>query len=305
MKICVSGSSGLIGTELCDCFAARGHQVLKLVRSRTMREINCVHWDPYRRALEKEALEGLDAVVHLAGKTLECRWTTRNKQEIISSRVSSTDFLARTLAQLKHPPECLLCASAIGYYGSRGEAVLNEDSPPGDDFLAEVCQKWEAACNPAHDAGLRVVNLRFGLVLSTNGGALRRLLIPYRLGLGGKIGNGEQFVSWVSLADLVSVVEHCLQTKSLQGPINVVSPNPVSNREFAAVLARALGRPNFLSFPDCFVRLIFGEMGQSLLLSSTRVLPTKLLNSGFRFSHEKLGDTFRVLIRGKAAFHKV
>jgi uncharacterized protein len=304
MKICITGSTGLIGAELCSSLSKRGHNVLRLVRSKTVREPNTAYWDLSRRVIEKERLEGLDAVVHLAGRNLECRWTNKNKQEILESRVNSTDFLTRTLAQLNKPPSSFLCASAIGYYGSQGETILNEDAPAGDNFLAEVCRKWEGACKPVQEAGIRVVNLRFGLVLSTKGGALRRMLIPFRLGLGGKIGNGKQFMSWVSLVDVVDVVEHCLQTKSLEGPINVVSPNPVSNKEFAAALAQALGRPSFLAFPGYFVGLLFGEMGQSLLLSSNRVIPTKLLNSGFRFSHEKLEDTFQALIRSKVVFRE-
>ncbi len=268
---------------------AKGAAVSRLVRARHFSREPEVLWNPVARILDFKALEGLDAVVHLAGDPIAAgRWTPEKKASIRDSRVKGTRFLCESLARTDHPPQLLVCASAIGIYGNRGETILTEESPPGTGFLAEVGQEWERACEPALLKGCRVVNLRFGIVLSPRGGALKMMLPPFRLGLGGRLGTGKQWMSWVALADVVQAVEHALNTESLQGPVNVVSPNPVTNSEFTSILGRVLRRPAAFPVPAFAARLAFGELADEALLASTRVEPKRLKLSGFRFKHPEL-----------------
>ncbi len=298
MRIAVTGSSGLIGTALSEALRQRGDRLQRIVRSasRTTSDEDVV-WDIEHGVLDGQRLEGADAVVHLAGENIASgRWTARRKERILQSRTGSTSLLARTLAGLHHKPRVLACASAIGIYGDRGDELLSEKSEPGTTFLARVCQQWEAAAQVAADAGIRLVHLRFGMVLSTEGGALPKMLTPFRLGLGGPIGNGRQFMSWVAIDDVVGAIEHVLDHDAVRGPVNIVAPQPVTNREFATVLGRVLRRPAVLPLPAPVVRLLMGEMADELLLASARVVPARLEQSGYTFRYDRLEAALRALL---------
>ncbi len=293
MKVLISGASGLVGGALVPHWTAAGHTVLRLVRGKTPGEGE-IGWDPREGKLEPSDLEGVDAVVHLAGENIASgRWTAARKREIRDSRVRGTRLVAEALAKCERAPRVLVAASAIGFYGNRGEEELTEDSESGEGFLAEVCREWEEASGAAREHGIRVVNARIGVVMSKKGGALKKMLMPFRLGLGGRIGSGRQSMSWISLDDLVLVLDRVLNDDSLSGPVNAVSPNPVSNAEFTRTLGRALGRPTIFPMPAFAARLAFGEMGDELLLSSQRVVPRKLLDAGFEFRYPALEDALR------------
>ncbi len=294
MKLLISGSHGLVGSALVSAFQRRGDAVVRLIRSPAGQREPDVFWDPGALLLDERWLEGFDAVIHLAGENLAtARWTAARKARIRESRVKSTQFLAGKLTSLGQPPKAFLCASAIGIYGSRSNELLTEESLPGKGFLASVCQEWEAATQRASRAGVRVVQLRFGVILSAYGGALRKMLTPFQLGLGGMIGSGEQYWSWICLDDVVGAIQHVLAMQSLSGPINVVSPRPVTNREFTKTLGRILRRPTLFRVPRFSARLALGELADEALLASQRVAPTKLLNSGYRFRCENLEDALR------------
>jgi uncharacterized protein len=286
-KILISGSSGLLGAALLQSLAADGHQITRLVRG-TAREIRQLAWDPVQ-PLASESVSGFDAVIHLAGESIASRWTPSKKKAIRDSRVLGTRNLAEALARAPSPPRVLLSASAIGYYGDRGDAILREDSPSGSNgFLPEVCREWEAAAQPAVNAGIRTAHLRTGIVLSADGGALKQMLPPFRMGLGGRIGSGHQWMSWIDLHDEIGAIRHILANDSLRGPVNVVSPNPVTNAEFVRALASALSRPAIFPMPAFAARLVFGQMGEELLLGSQRVEPAKLVASGYFFQKRDL-----------------
>ena len=293
MAVLVTGSSGLVGSALIPNLEAGGRRVLRLVRASPNNDTER-RWDPDAGELDAAVLEGVDAVVHLAGENIASnRWNDAKKDRIRSSREDGTRLLAQGLAELQTPPGVLICASAVGYYGNRGEETLNEESAPGADFLAETCLAWEHAARPAADAGIRTVFLRIGIVLSANGGALARMLFPFKMGAGGVIGSGKQYMSWITLSDLVEIVNHALNVETLQGHVNAVSPQPVTNREFTRALGGALSRPTLFPMPAFAARLAFGEMADALLLSSTRVLPARLEESGFAFQHPQLESALR------------
>jgi uncharacterized protein (TIGR01777 family) len=297
LKVLVSGSTGLIGSALLPHLSGSGDEVLRLVRRIPCPGKAQIYWNPVAGRLEPAELEGLDAVVHLAGENISGgRWTPEKKARIRDSRVRGTRLLAEAISRLAHPPAVFVSASAIGYYGSRGEEILGEESQPGSGFMAELCQAWEAATAAAAQEGVRVVNLRMAPVLTPRGGILRRLLMPFRLGLGGKIGNGRQYMSWITMDDLVCVILRVLRSDSLRGPINVASPKPVTNLEFTRTLGRVLRRPTFLTVPPAGLRLLFGEMADELLLSSTRVEPARLKARGYRFRHSDLESALRHLL---------
>ncbi len=297
MKVLLSGSSGLVGSALVPFLTGGGHEVVRLVRSEPGRETSEVRWDPEAGEINKAGLEGVDAAVHLAGESIAAgRWTAARKARILESRVKGTQLLAESLAGLEAPPKALVSASAVGYYGDRGEEALTEDSGSGSAFLSEVCRQWEAATEPAARAGIRVVNLRFGVILASAGGALPRLLTPFRLGVGGRLGSGKQFMSWIALDDVVGAILHALTTETIQGPVNAVAPQSVTNREFTKTLGRILGRPTLFPMPACAARLAFGEMADELLLASQRVEPAKLLASGYRFRFPDLESALRHLL---------
>lgn len=294
MHIAVTGASGLLGSALLSFLSGGGHRLTRLVRPGATAGAAAIEWDPQTGRLEAGALEGLDGVVHLAGENIAAkRWTAGQKVRIRDSRVAPTRLLSETLAKLSRPPKVLVCASAIGLYGDRGAELMAEDSPAGSGFLAEVCEAWEAASQAARDAGIRTVLLRIGVVLSPAGGALARMLLPFRLGTGGVIGTGEQYWSWIGLDDVVGAIHHALLTATLEGPVNAVAPQPVTNREFTKTLGRVLSRPTLLPLPGFAARLALGEMADDLLLSSTRVEPARLLASGYSFRHPELEGALR------------
>jgi uncharacterized protein len=299
MKVLVSGSSGLIGSALVPFLARGGHTAVGLVRLKPQHGAAEVYWNPERGEVDTKGLEGFEGVVHLAGENIAGRWTAEKKTAIRESRVKGTRLLCQTLAQLERPPKVLVCASAVGYYGDRGDEVLREDSRSGSGFLAEVCREWEAAASPAIQKGIRVTELRIGLVLSAEGGALKSMLFPFKLGLGGKIGNGKQYMSWIAMDDLVRVISRALVDDTLHGPVNAVSPSPVTNLEFTKTLGRVLGRLTPFPMPAFAARLAFGEMGEALLLASQRVEPRRLRETGYAFRFPELEGALRDLL-GKA-----
>jgi uncharacterized protein (TIGR01777 family) len=294
LRIAVGGASGLIGAALTTTLSGSGHQLAPLVRRPPRTGTNEIYWDPAVGEIDAAALEGMDAVVQLGGANIAARrWTAQVKRTIHDSRVTSARLLSETFAQLERPPRTFVCASATGYYGNRDDELLTEDSPPGTGFLPELCQAWEAATDPARQAGIRVVNLRIGLVLSARGGALARMLPAFRKGLGGVVGSGHQYMSWIALTDLVRAVHALLTSDEIAGPVNAVGPNPVTNREFTHSLGRVLQRPTFLPLPGFVVRVAFGEMGKALLLEGNRVQPARLNQAGFTFRYAELEDALR------------
>jgi uncharacterized protein (TIGR01777 family) len=299
MKVLVSGSTGLVGSALVEALHERGDPVLRLVRpsSRRRGEETGIAWDPATGTVDIDAIDrhgGVDAVVHLAGDNLASgRWTPAKKASIRDSRVRGTRVLCEALSRLRPPPSTYVGASAIGYYGDRGTELLTETSAPGTGFLAEVCVAWEAATEPLSATPARVVVLRLGMVLSRAGGALAKMLTPFRLGLGGRVGRGDQYVSWIALDDVVSIILRALVDDSLSGPINTVAPNPVTNLDFARALGSALGRPAICPMPAVAARLAFGEMADELLLASTRVEPRVLQGKSFAFGYPALPSAFR------------
>jgi uncharacterized protein (TIGR01777 family) len=297
MKVLVTGSTGLVGSALVPFLTGGGHQMVRLRRSAPEAPGPDLPWDPERGRLEAPRLEGFDVVVHLAGESIAVgRWSPEKKARIRRSRVEGTRLLCEALSRLARPPRLLACASAIGYYGDRGDEVLREESPPGGGFLAEVCQAWEAAAQPAIQKGVRVVHLRFGVILSAAGGALAKMLLPFRLGMGGVLGSGRQYMSWITLEDAVGAIHHAIGTETLKGAINAVSPKPVTNLDYTRALGAALGRPTILPMPAFAARMAFGEMADALLLSSARVEPAKLLASGYRFRHPELASALRDIL---------
>jgi len=296
MKVLVSGSTGLIGSALVPFLMTGGHRVITLVR-RSPQGDGEVQWNPGAGAVDKKRLEGLDAVVHLAGEGIAARrWIAAQKTRISQSRVEGTNLLCGALAGLQHPPQVLVCASAIGYYGDRGDEELDETSPPGSGFLAEVCRDWEAACEPARGKGIRTLNLRFGVVLSRDGGALQKMLFPFKLGVGGVVSNGRQFWSWIALDDVIGVIQHVLNHEKIDGPVNVTAPKPATNREFTKTLGKVLRRPTVLPMPAFAARLALGEMANDLLLASTRVLPRRLQETGYEFRFPELEQALRQML---------
>ncbi len=294
MKVLVTGASGLIGSALVSFLTTGGHQVTRLVRSQPQPGAAEAQWDPESGIADTASLEGGDAVVHLAGENIASgRWTAERKARIRESRVKGTSTLCEALARLSQPPKVLASASAIGYYGNCGADPLWENSAPGEGFLADVCRAWEEATRPAREKGVRVVLLRIGVVLSPAGGALAKMLLPFKLGIGGVIGSGKQYMSWIALDDVIGAIHHVLTTHTLHGPVNLVAPYPVTNSEFTKTLGRVLQRPTLLPMPAAAARLAFGEMADELLLASTRVEPKQLLATGYTFHYPELEDALR------------
>ena len=299
MKILITGSSGLIGSALIPQLAGEGHQVVRLVRRRRADGEDVAVWDPDAGKLGISSLTQTDAVINLAGENIAAgRWSEERKKQIRESRVRGTRLLSESLAQLAAPPRVLVSSSAVGFYGSRGDEVLTEESPPGSGFLPEICKEWEAATEPARQKGIRVVNLRIGMVLSGKGGALTAMLPAFKAGAGGKIGDGRQFVSWIAIDDLTRAISHALLSESLSGPVNATSPNPVRNIELTKALGKVLGRPTIVPVPAFAVRLMFGEMADALLLASQRVQPTRLEASGFNFQFPEIEAALRHALQG-------
>jgi len=294
METLVTGATGFVGTAVVGALRAGGANVRRLVRSRPTPGADDFLWDPSAGHLDVSALDGLDAVVHLAGENIAGgRWTEARKRRIRESRVDGTSLLAARLAALERPPRVFVSASAVGYYGNRGAELLTEASPPGKGFLARVCVDWEAALQPAADRGIRTLALRFGVILSRSGGALAKMLRPFKLGVGGTMGDGRQYMSWITLDDVVGAIRHALASESLAGPVNAVAPKPVTNLEFTKTLGRVLHRPTIFPLPAPAARLALGEMADELLLASTRVEPRRLPDSGYTFRFPTIEGALR------------
>lgn len=296
MHVLVSGSSGLIGSALIVSLPRYGHAAARLLREASVARQDDVVWDPDTGDLDPPQPQPLDAVVHLAGESLLGDWNQDKKARILNSRAGPTRLLAESLARLKRRPRVFLSASAIGFYGDRGDQALDESSAPGSGFLADVCRQWEAAAAPAAEAGIRTVQLRLGVVLTPHGGALPQLLSVFRIGLAGRLGSGRQYMSWITLADAVRAIEFALVREDLSGPVNAVAPQPITNAEFTKTLAGVLGRPAILSVPAFALRMMFGQRADELFLASARVVPQRLAAAGFEFKHPQLRSALTELL---------
>lgn len=302
MIIAMSGSRGFVGTALSVYLESRGHRVVPIVRTGRSIKGDVVYWDPETGWVDTERLRYCEGVIHLAGENIACKWTESEKREIYESRVYTTGLLCRSLSELEGSPKFFICASGAGCYGDRGDEVVDESSPYGEGFLAELCQAWELASIKL--AGrMRVVNLRFGTVLGKNGGALKRMLPTFKAGLGGKFGSGKQYLSWITLEDAVRAVDFIIDNENIFGPVNVVSPGPVTNKEFTKVLGRVLGRPTLLGVPRSILRLILGEFAKEVLLTSIRAEPKKLVESGFKFKYPQLEPALETILRAEVNAH--
>jgi len=295
MNILISGASGFIGRHLSNFLSGQGYKVFSLQRKEPS---NPPYWNIDKNVVDLGKCNQIDVVIHLAGENIASgRWTKKKKEKIESSRIKGTKLLCEYVSSLKNKPKLLISASAIGFYGDRGEETLTEDSPKGTGFLADVCKKWEKETRIALNSGIRVVNMRFGMVLSPYCGALKKMLIPFRLGLGGVIGTGKQYISWISIEDVLGAIYHIIKDENMIGPINFVSPNPVTNRYFTKTLAQILHRPALIPLPSLMVQVLLGEMANELLLSSTKVIPKKLIYSGYSFRYSSLESTFKTYFK--------
>lgn len=291
MKVVISGASGLVGKALTQHLNTWGYQVVPLVRNNFEFEGHgpAIYWDPESGVLDPTAMEGIHAVINLSGDNIASgRWTKVKKKKILESRVKSTLLLSRVLSSLKHPPKLWISASAVGFYGNTGNSIVDEESPPGTDFLANVCQAWEDATIAAQRKAIRVIHARLGMVLSDQGGALKTMLTPFKMGVGGVIGSGDQWVSWVDIDDVVGAIHYLMEKESIEGAVNIVAPEPVTNRELTKTLGALLHRPTVLPMPAPLARLVFGEMADALLLSSCRAIPKRLLEAGYQFKYGTL-----------------
>jgi uncharacterized protein (TIGR01777 family) len=297
MKLIISGASGLVGTALTSAFRAEGHTVLHLVRSNGILSPDVIRWDPTSAQVDVSAMEGTDVVVHLSGASIsQGRWTPARRAVLRSSRVDSTRVLVDSLAQLRQKPRVFLCASAVGYYGNRGDEILTESAEPGTDFLSLLARDWEAEASRAALCGIRTLILRFGVILAGNGGALPQMIRPFRFGLGGPLGNGHQWLSWVALEDVIGIIRFVVASEQINGPVNVVAPKPVQNAEFARIVAHTVHRPAIFRAPAFALRLALGEMADALLLASQRARPEKILAAGYSFYFEDLETTLRAIL---------
>ena len=299
LTIAISGSSGLVGTALCQYFLKKNYQVKRLVRQHPRRDSSKeIYWNPDSGHIESQSLENCDVVIHLAGENIaHKRWSSSQKNLIRQSRIKSTHFLSQTLAKLKRPPRLFISASAIGFYGSRDDENLTEDSAPGIGFLSEICREWEHATHVAERAGIRVVHLRTGMVLSKEAGVLRTLLQTFSRGLGCVLGSGNQYVSWISITDVAHAIEHLFSQNSLEGPVNLVAPEPVTQRHLCETLSHTIGKPIRFSIPAWLLKLFLGQAGSELLLSSCKAYPARLLKTGFHFTHPTVEKALPELLK--------
>ena len=295
MKILVSGSHGLVGKALTTSLVNAGHEIVSLVRQSA--NDSEIEWHPNQGKINGQQLEGFDVVVHLAGESIASgRWTEEKKRKIRESRVKGTELLSSALARLSQPPSTFISASAIGFYGSRGDELLTEESAPGDGFLPEVCVAWEKATGQAEAKGIRTIHARFGIILDEKGGALERMLTPFRMGVGGKVGNGKQWMSWIALEDVINALRFLIDEPGSEGPVNFTAPRPVTNADFTEALGSVLSRPTLFSVPAFAARLAFGEMADELLLSSAKVEPERLKESGYQFKHPELSSALKTIL---------
>src|SRR5216683_7879608 len=304
MRILVSGSTGFLGTELVETLEQQGHAVARLMRPGTARKSTAsadpqaVQWDPVAAQFDAAVAEGAEALIHLAGASIAGgRWNAPRKKLLRTSRIDATRQLIAALAKLQRPPRVIVAASAIGYYGNRGDEILTEASAPGSDFLAVACQEWEAEAARGAEFGARVVSLRFGIILAAHGGALPRMALPFKLGAGGRLGDGRQWISWLTLRETVRIIQFALTNSVLAGPVNAVTPNPIRNSEFTGVLARTLHRPALFPAPACALRMALGEMADALLLISQKAIPSKLADSGYAFLQPSLATALADVLR--------
>lgn len=297
MRILLAGASGMVGSALGEALRDAGHTVERLVRPGKRLQPGDVRWDPAAGELDRAAAEGADALVNLAGASIAGgRWNAERKKLLRASRVDATRNLVTGLLQLNTRPKVLVSASAVGYYGNRADDRLTEESAPGNDFLARLACDWEKEAARAADFGMRTVMLRFGVILAAHGGAFARMLLPFRLGLGGRLGSGSQWMSWLTLPEAVGLIRYALDSADVRGPVNAVAPNPVTNAEFTKTLGKVLRRPTIFPVPAFALQLLFGEMADALLLSSQRVVPKKLEDRGYRFQHPELEPAIRALL---------
>lgn len=298
LRILLSGASGLIGKPLEALLGSAGHDVVRLVRDQRLVNKHAIYWDPQHEAFNIQEFEGFDAVIHLAGENIASGfWTSKRKQSLFVSRCRDSWLLSQLLSRLDNPPKTVICASAIGYYGNRGNEALTEESCQGTGFLSDLCQKWEEAMLSIEKKGSRVAHTRFGVVLSPSGGMLEKMLLPYKLGLGGRLGSGNQFISWIGIDDVIGALYHVLMTPSLRGAVNITAPGPATQAQFSSCLAAELHRPAFLHLPEWFLKMALGEMAQELLLCSARAIPKKLIESGYIFRHPHLQEALQVMLR--------
>lgn len=287
MKIAIAGASGLVGSALIPELESGGHEIVRLVRKSP--KPGEIEWHPNQDEIDPATIDGFPAIINLAGESIaEGRWTDEKKKRIRDSRVNGSHLLSEAIAKLATKPKVFLCASATGIYGDRGDELLDEQSESGGGFLAGVCREWEKATEPASKAGVRVVNLRFGPILAREGGMLEKMLTPFKMGLGGKIGSGKQYISWVAIDDAVAAIKLALYDDSIRGPLNIVSPKPATNERFTRALGEALSRPTVMSMPAFAARLAFGEMADEMLLVSQRIVPKRLNTAGFKFQNPEL-----------------
>lgn len=296
-RILISGASGFIGGALIPSLESSGAEITRLSRSKSSPNATTktIPWDP-KKPIAPESVSGFDAVIHLAGESIVGRWTASKKEKIRDSRIIGTRNLTQAIAQAKDKPKVFVCSSAIGYYGDRGDELLNESSNPGTGFLPDVCREWEKATQPAADAGIRTVQIRTGIVLSSKSGALAKMLTPFKMGLGGRIGSGRQWMSWIDIEDMIGAILHVLNSETLRGPVNMVAPKPVTNSEFTKTLANVLSRPAIFPMPAFAVKLAFGEMGETVLLGSQRVEPAQLIHDGYQFRFTDLRASLENLL---------
>jgi len=292
MKVAISGASGLLGSEFSVYLEKKGHKVFHLVRRKTNKEYE-IQWNPFEGTIEKEKLENMNAIVNFSGENIGMgRWTNKKKKVLFDSRILSTRLLSETMANLNNPPQTFLSSSAVGYYGDSGSTPLSESAEPGKGFLSELCVKWEKATDPAMKAGIRVVQMRSGVVLTSKGGALKRMLPAFYMGVGGKLGSGTQYLSWILLEDFVRAAYHLLLSDNIQAPVNITSHEVVTNYEFTKLLGKAIGRPTILPVPEFVLKLLLGQLAEEILLSSTIAIPQILIGSGFQFKYPRLEDAF-------------
>jgi uncharacterized protein (TIGR01777 family) len=297
LRVLISGSSGMVGSQLIPFLRSGGHEVIRLVRQPGSGSKNSIQWNPTRKQLDPDKLENFDVIIHLGGVNLASRlWTKSRKNEIRESRVNSTKLLAEAISRTKNPPRVLICASAVGIYGDRENEVLTEMSQRGTGFLSDVVKQWESACKPSTSAGIRVANLRFGIILSPDGGALKKMIIPFKIGLGAIIGSGRQFMPWIAIGDVLGAIYHIIHVDEVTGPVNLVAPEAVTNHNFSHVLGRVINRPVLLKAPAWVLKKTLGEMAKETLLVSTRAKPQKLIDSGYSFLFPELESTLLILL---------
>lgn len=294
MRILIAGASGFVGSALVSSFSQKGHEVIRLVRKSSIRGI---YWNPSEHELDPNDIEGFDVIINLSGENIGGFWTKAKKEKILLSRLASTETLCHAISKLKNPPKTFINASAIGFYGSQGDKFLTEEAPHGNDFLADVCVRWEKAARSVESKNLRVVALRFGVILDPSGGALAKMLFPFKMCLGATLGSGKQYLSWVALSDVVGAVQFIIEHPALNGPVNVVAPNPVTNQEYTKVLGRVLNRPTFLYIPEWVLNFFLGEMAEEMFLASARVVPKRLEAAGYVFEQDYLEPYLKKVLR--------